>query len=183
MQRRHAVSSRATRFAIAVALAITLASTAAVAQEVTKAEMQGLDDQVQQVKEDVIGIAGDLHALEEKLLYPSGTQVAVFVALDGGEGLRLDSAKVRIDGKPVARYVYSQAEVDALRKGGVQHIYTGNLPSGQHHLEVAFAGKTSGGGDLDETKSFTFTKGVKPEVLGATLSGSSGGARIEIGEW
>src|SRR6266704_6984373 len=43
-------------------------------------QMRGLDEQVQEVKSDVLSIAAELNQLEEKLLYPSGTQVAIFVA-------------------------------------------------------------------------------------------------------
>src|ERR1041385_8825016 len=48
-------------------------------------QMRDLDEQVQQTKSDVLSIAAELNQLEEKLLYPSGTQVAIFVALAKGD--------------------------------------------------------------------------------------------------
>ncbi|HET6933221.1 MAG TPA: hypothetical protein VFI72_00195, partial [Candidatus Angelobacter sp.] len=90
-------------------------------------QMRDLDEQVQQTKSDVLSIAAELTQLEEKLLYPSGTQVAVFVALAKGDQMRLDAVRLQIDGQLVAHYIYSAKELEALRKGGVQRIYVGNV--------------------------------------------------------
>src|SRR6185312_5073974 len=89
-------------------------------------QMRDLDEQVQQTKSDVLSIGAELNQLEEKLLYPSGTQVAIFVALAKGDELRLDAVRLQIDGQLVAHYIYSFKELEALRKGGVQRIYVGN---------------------------------------------------------
>ena len=146
--------------------------------------MQGLDEQVQEIKSDVLGIAAELGRLEEKLLYPSGTQVAIFVSLAEGEELRLDSVQVQIDGEPVARHVYSFGELEALKKGGVQRIYTGNVATGEHRLEVSMAGKLPGGADLTATESLRFSKDVEPKLVGVTLAGSASDAdRIRFGDW
>lgn len=153
------------------------------AQEVTKAQMQGLDEQVQEIKSDVLSIAAELGRLEERLLYPSNTQLAVFVSLDPGETMRLDSVSIQIDGQPVARHIYSFKELEALQKGGVQRIYTGNVPTGAHELEVSIAGK-AGGKDLAATEKFTVSKDVEPKLVGITLgTGATGGANIELGGW
>ena len=93
-------------------------------------QMRDLDEQVQQTKSDVLSIAAELNQLEEKLLYPSGTQVAIFVALGKGEELRLDAVRLQINGQLVAHYIYSAKELEALRKGGVQRIYVGNVATG-----------------------------------------------------
>ena len=73
-------------------LVVAAGSFAAHAQEQvskTRQEMRSLDEQVQEIKSDVLGIAAELSQLEEKLLYPSGTQVAIFVALAKGDSMRL----------------------------------------------------------------------------------------------
>src|SRR5262245_38151507 len=93
------------------------------AEPSAKQQMQSLDEQVQEIKSDVLGIATELDRLEERLLFPSNTQVAVFVSLKHGETLRLDSVAIQIDGEPVARHIYSFKELEALQKGGVQRIY------------------------------------------------------------
>lgn len=146
--------------------------------------MQSLDEQVQEIKTDVLSIAAELRRLEEKLLYPSNTQVAVFISLAEGETLQLDSVQMRIDGEPVAHHIYSFKELEALQKGGVQRIYTGNIPTGEHHLEVLVAGKLPSGKNFSGTESFSFSKDVGPKLVGITLAGhDSGVARIEIGGW
>jgi hypothetical protein len=161
-----------------------LAAHAGRAEETAREEMRSLDEQVQEIKSDVLGIAAELTRLEEKLLYPSDTQVAVFVSLAAGESFQLDAVHVSIDGKPVAHHVYTFKELEALRKGGVQRIYTGNAATGEHGLEVSVAGKQPGGDDFEETASFTFRKDVEPALVGLTLSGpGSGTAPIQLGDW
>jgi len=147
-------------------------------------QMKGLDEQVQEVKSDVLGISAELSRLEEKLLYPSNTQVAVFVALAQGEAMRLDAVQIQIDGQLVAHYIYSFKELDALKNGGVQRIYAGNVTTGQHQIDVSVTGKLHGGADYNQTGSFAFQKGVEPKLVGLTLAGpDSGRPAIEIGDW
>jgi hypothetical protein len=145
---------------------------------------QGLDEQVQEIKSDVLGIAAELSQLEEKLLYPSGTQVAIFVELAKGDLMRLDAVRLQIDGKLVAHHIYTFKELEALRKGGVQRIYIGNVAAGDHQLEVLVNGKLEGGADFTRTERFTFRKEVKPKLVGLTLAEPrSGSAPIALGEW
>jgi len=153
------------------------------AEEISNATMQSLDEQVQEIKSDVLGIAAELNQLEEKLLYPSDTQVAVFVSLAEGEKAQLDSVEIRIDGEPVARHIYSFKELEALQKGGVQRIYTGNLKTGQHRLDVNVAGKLSGGRDFSGSESFQLDKGVQPKLVDVELAANEfGSATIRIGD-
>jgi hypothetical protein len=147
-------------------------------------QMKGLDEQVQEVKSDVLGISVELSRLEEKLLYPSNTEVAVFIALTDGDTNRLDAVQVQIDGRPVAHYIYSFKELDALKKGGVQRVYSGNVTTGKHQIEISVSGKLQGGNDYNQTGTFAFTKGVEPKLVGVTLaSPDTGKPPIEIGDW
>src|SRR2546426_386826 len=154
------------------------------AQKNDQQQMRGLDEQVQEIKSDVLRIAAELSRLEEKLLYPSGTQVAIFVALAKGDTMRLDAVRLQIDGQLVAHYIYSFKELEALRKGGVQRIYVGNVATGDHKLDVLVDGKLEGGADFSRTERFTFRKEVKPKMVELTLAGpSSGNTPITLGEW
>jgi hypothetical protein len=154
------------------------------AQQNDEQEMRGLDEQVQEIKSDVLSIAEELSRLEEKLLYPSGTQVAIFIALAEGDQMRLDAVRLQIDGQLVAHYIYSFKELEALRKGGVQRVYIGNVATGNHQLEVLVDGKLDGGEDFSRTEHFTFRKEVKPTLVGLTLAGpDSGSTPIALGEW
>src|SRR5215472_8675917 len=147
-------------------------------------QMRGLDEQVQAVKSDVLSISAELNQLEEKLLYPSGTQVAIFVALAKGDQMRLDAVRIQIDGQLVAHYLYSAKELEALRKGGVQRIYVGNVATGDHQLNVLVDGKLKGGADFSRTEHFTFRKEVKPKLVELTVAGpETGSTPITLGEF
>jgi len=146
---------------------------AAHGEEISRGQIKGLDEQVQEIKTDVLGIAAELSQLEEKLLYPSSTQVAVFVSLVRGATLRLDSVEIRLDGKPVAHHIYTFKELEALQQGGVQRIYTGNIRTGDHDLEVAVIGKSGGGADFQKTERFSVNKDVGPKIVEISLAAQS----------
>ena len=171
-------------FVVSLAVLLGLANSHGGAAQNDQKEMRGLDEQVQEVKSDVLAISSELSLLEEKLLYPSGTEVAVFVALAAGDTMRLDAVRLNVDGQLVAHYIYSFKELEALRKGGVQRVYVGNVTTGEHQLEVLVDGKLDGGADFSRTDHFTFRKEVKPKLVALTLAGPGGSkAPIALGEW
>ena len=145
-------------------------------------QMRGLDEQIQEIKSDVLSISADLSRLEEKLIYPSGTQVAIFVALAKGDTMRLDAVRLQIDGQLAAQYVYSFKELDALRKGGVQRLYVGNVATGDHQIEIVVDGKRDNGEDFSRTEHLAFRKDVKPKLVELTLAGAAN-VPITLGEW
>lgn len=166
---------------MALLLGVCAISASASADET---DVRSLDEQVQEIKSDVLGIASELDNLEERLLYPSGTQVAVFVEMAEKESFRLDAIQVHINGDLAAHHIYSFNELEALEKGGVQRVYTGNVPTGSHELSVSVLGKLKNGNDYEQSDTFTFTKGVEPKTLGITLAGPGLGAReITVGDW
>jgi hypothetical protein len=148
-----------------------------------RAQMKGLDEQVQEIKSDVLSIDAELRRLEEKLLYPANTHVAMFVAIAKGDSIRLDAVQIQLDGKLVAHYIYSYKELEALQKGGVQRIYTGNIPTGSHQLEISVIGKLEGGKDYAQSEKFTIDKGIEPKLVGITLAGPGAGKSIDVGNW
>ena len=154
------------------------------AQDLSGEDMRSLDGQVQEIKSDVLSIASELNNLEERLLYPSNTQIAVFVSIAEDETFRLDATQIDIDGELATHHIYSFKELEALQKGGVQRIYTGNIPTGDHELRVTIIGKLKSGKDFEESASFAFAKRVEPKLLGITLVvpkfGKSG---IQVGDW
>jgi hypothetical protein len=146
--------------------------------------MRSLDGQVQEIKSDVLSIASELGNLEERLLYPSNTQVALFVAIGDDEDFRLDAVKIEINGELATHHIYSFKELEALQKGGVQRIYTGNVATGDHQLSVTMIGKLKNGTEFNKTDQFSFAKGVEPKALGITLAGPGlGKTGIQLGDW
>ncbi len=157
---------------------------AATAQDLSRDNMRSLDGQVQEIKSDVLSIASELSNLEERLLYPSNTQVAVFVAIEEDDDFRLDAVKIEINGELATHHIYSYKELEALQKGGVQRIYTGNVPTGDHQLSVTMIGKLKNGTEFNKTDEFSFAKGVEPKALGITLAGPGlGNTGIQVGDW
>ncbi len=155
-----------------------------VAQELTGGDTRSLDGQVQEIKSDVLNIASELSNLEERLLYPSGTQISVFVSMAEAEDFRLDAVQIEINGELATHHIYSFKELEALQKGGVQRVYTGNVPSGDHQLNVTMIGKLKNGMDFNASDSFAIAKGVSPKALGITLSRpGAGNSGIQVGDW
>lgn len=147
------------------------------AEEVSREQIKGLDEQVQDIKTDVLAISTDLQQLEEKLLYPSDTQVSLFVSLAQGEKFRLDAMEIKIDDKEATHHLYTFKELEALQKGGVQRIYTGNIRTGEHTLDITLIGKTAGNADFRHSARHTFTKDVGPRLVEITLAGPGAGSK------
>lgn len=119
-----------------------------------------VDQDVQALKKELVDLNRDLFRLEEELLYPASTQVAVFVSMNVGTFFALDSVQLRIDGKEVANYLYTGREVEALHRGGVQKLYLGNLKAGEHELVAVFTGKGPHDRDYRRGTTLKFEKAV-----------------------
>lgn len=124
-----------------------------------------LDTRIQEVKSDVIQLNRDLLVLEEELLFPANTQVAIFVSMDVGKMFSLDSVQVKLDDKLVSNYLYTPAEVNALHRGGVQRLHVGNLRTGEHTLVAFFTGGGPHERDYKRGATVKFDKGTEPKYI------------------
>src|SRR5437870_5453242 len=131
----------------------------------TAVDTRGLDQEVQGLKKDVVDLNRELFVLEEELLFPANTQVAVFLSMDVGDFFGLDAVQLRIDQKEVINYLYTPREVEALLKGGVQRLYLGNLKVGPHELVAFFNGKGPNERAYKRGASLRFEKGVGAKYL------------------
>jgi hypothetical protein len=129
------------------------------------ADLKTLDQEVQAMKKSVIELNRDLFVLQEELLFPANTQVAVYVSMDVGTFFALDSVTLKIDNKEVKNYLYTAREAEALLKGGVQEIYLGNLKVGKHELVAFFTGKGPVERDYKRGATVNFEKGVGAKYL------------------
>ena len=139
------------------------AASAAAASE--PAPTGSLDDRVQQTKADVIRLNRDLLVLEEELLFPANTQVAVFVSMDVGLLFDLDSVQIKLDDKVVSTYLYTPLEVQALHRGGVQRVYLGDLRAGSHEIVAFFTGKGPHDRDYKRAATIKFDKTTEPKYI------------------
>ena len=126
---------------------------------------RALDQQIQDLKKDVVDLNKDLFVLEEELLFPANTQVAVFVSVDVGDFFALDSISLKIDNRDVMNYLYTPRETAALLKGGVQRLYVGNLKAGEHQLVALFNGKGPHDRAYRRGANLKFEKGVGAKYL------------------
>jgi hypothetical protein len=141
------------------------APAAAPAPDAPPPELKTLDQEVQGLKKDVVDLNKDLFVLQEELLFPANTQVALYISMDVGAFFALDSVTVKIDNKEVKNYLYTAREADALLKGGVQQIYLGNLKVGKHELVAFFTGKGPVERGYKRGATINFDKGVGAKYL------------------
>ena len=139
-----------------------------------------LDGRVQDVKSDVIKLNRDLLVLEEELLFPANTQVALFVSMDVGKMFELDSVQVKLDDKVVAAYLYTPLEVAALHRGGVQRVWLGNLKTGEHELVAYFTGKGPHDRDYKLGATVKFEKGTEAKYIELRIRDSMGKLQPEF---
>ena len=162
-----------------IATLLMAACTLAAAQE-SKMAAAGLDNRVQDLKADVIKLSRDLLVLEEELLFPANTQVALFVSMDVGQLFELDSVQIKLDDKLVTNYLYTPLEVQALHRGGVQRAYVGNLKSGTHEITAFFTGKGPHVRDYKRATSIKFDKGQEPKYIELRIKDSTGKLQPEF---
>ncbi len=179
------LSSPADATAPATAPAAAPTPPADAAPPAVDASTRALDEQIQDLKQQVVDLNKDLFVLEEELLFPANTQVAVFVSMDVGEFFGLDSVTLKIDKHEVSNYLYTPREVAALAKGGVQRIYVGNLRAGKHELVALFGGKGPNDRDYRRGASIKFEKGIGAKYLELKISDRARKAQpeFEIRDW
>ena len=131
---------------------------------------RNLDQDIQDLKKEVLDLNRDLFLLEEELLFPANTQVALFVSMDVGDFFGLDSVSIKLNNKEVANYLYTKREVEALVRGGVHRIYLGNLKVGEHELVAIFTGQGPHERDYRRGASLVFEKGIGPKYVQLEIS-------------
>lgn len=144
------------------------------------ASAASLDARIQEAKGDVIRLNRDLLVLEEELLFPANTQVAVFLSMDVGKLFELGSVQVKLDDKVVANYLYTPLEVKALHRGGVQRMYLGNLKAGTHELVALFTGGGPHFRDYKRGATVSFDKGTEPKYIELQIKDSTGKLQPEF---
>ena len=115
---------------------------------------------IQNQKAEVLDLNRELFLLEEELLFPANTQIAVFVSMDIGEFFALDSVQLELNGKSVSNYLYTEREVNALHRGGVHKLFLGNVKTGDHEMVAIFTGQGPQGRTYKRGATLTFNKDI-----------------------
>lgn len=142
-------------------------------QTATVSEPQALDTEMEDVKKALLKLKRDLVILEEDLLFPASSQVAVFLSMDLGEFFKLDSVTLKLNGKEVASHLYTEKQVDALYRGGVQKVYVGNVKQGENTITAFFTGRGPSGRDYRRATTVEFEKSFEPTFVELAISDST----------
>jgi hypothetical protein len=148
-------------------------------------DIQSLDTRIQTIKKDAVDLNRDLFILEEELLFPASTQVAVFVSLDVGVLFEVDTVQIKLDDVVVSNYLYTERELKALRRGGVQRLYLGNLKTGKHELVAVFTGGGPHWRDYRRGATLNFEKTTAPKYIELQIKDRQGKQQPEfvVKEW
>ena len=137
-------------------------------------EEASLDTDIEALKKEVLSLNRDLFILEEDLLFPSNTQFSVFLSMNAGALFSLDSIQLKIDDKNIANHLYTEREMAALKRGGVQRLYIGNLPSGEHEIIIIFTGVGPKGRDYRLGESVVIEKTTEPQFVEFMIADDTG---------
>jgi hypothetical protein len=129
--------------------------------------------QMEDIKRSLVELRRDLVVLEEDLLFPASTQVAVFLSMDLGEFFALDSVTLKLNGKDVTHYLYTDKQIDALYRGGVQRLYVGNVKQGKNRLTAFFTGRGPEGRDYRRAATVEFEKTFEPTTVELKITDST----------
>jgi len=133
-----------------------------------------LDKEMEDVKKALVELKRDLVILEEDLLFPASSQVSVFLSMDIGEFFQLDAVTLKVNGKEVTHHLYTERQVDALYRGGVQKLYVGNVKQGQNRVTAFFTGRGPQGRDYRRATTVEFDKGFEPTFIQLAISDDTG---------
>lgn len=160
-------------------------------QEKQKSAKRALDSvktlskEIQGLKKSVVDLNKDLQLMEEELLFPSSTQLSLFVSLDIGQYFTLESVKVKLDGKQVVTHLYSERQRAALARGGVQRLYLTNLNLGKHTIVAFFTGIGPNGRPYKRATELEFQKKQGSQYLELAIIDDSAKqeAKFTIKQW
>jgi hypothetical protein len=135
--------------------------------------VNALSGEIQELKQSVITLNTNLRILEEDLLFPANTQVNVFLSLDVGKFFKLETVKLKLDGKVVASHIYSDNELAALSRGGIHKLHMANLSIGEHSLSAFFTGIGPNGREYKRGTTLEINKNSGPKYVELKIADSS----------
>ncbi|MFV1873681.1 MAG: AraC family transcriptional regulator [Oleiphilus sp.] len=140
---------------------------------------------VEALKKQVIKLNRDLFILEEDLLFPANTQIVVYLSLSTGQFIDLDSVTLKLNDEVVASHLYTERQLNALQRGGMQRIYMGNLKTGEHEITAVLHGLGPKQESYKLAVSTQFQKDTEISALEIRIEDQSASyqPKISIQEW
>tara|TARA_R110001592_G_scaffold52511_1_gene160644 strand:+ start:1331 stop:1963 length:633 start_codon:yes stop_codon:yes gene_type:complete len=140
---------------------------------------------VEQLKKQVIKLNRDLFILEEDLLFPANTQLVVYLSFATGKFLNMDSISLKVDDEIVAAHLYTERQLEALKRGGMQRLFMGNLKTGEHEVTAVLHGIGPNKEDYKIAASKKIKKGTELTALEIRIEDQSQTyqPRVTVIEW
>jgi len=169
-------------------LSTLLMSTSSVAEDTVNkvaSNNSELTNELESIKQQVLMLNRELFILEEDLLFPASTQVAIFVSVDIGKFFTVDSVELKIDEQDVAGFLYTERQRKALEQGGIQGLYQGNLKKGAHELTAIFTGYDSDKRPVKRAVNYAFVKEDDAIMLELKIEDQTKNyqAQVVVEEW
>ena len=128
----------------------------------------------------LLQLDSELRLLEEDLLYPASSRVAVYLSMDLGDMFQLDAVKLQLNGRDVAHHLYTAREVEALYRGGVQQLFVGNARQGDNQVTAFFIGKGPNEREYKRATSINFEQSFEPVFVELTVTDDAGRLQPEF---
>ncbi len=132
-----------------------------------------LDQQLDGLSIAIDDIEKDISDLKKDILFPPVTRLTVYVSVAPDVLFDLHSLTLLVDGKEKSFHIYSERDIAALRLGGMQKLYEGNVTLGFHDVKAVFKGKTKKEKPASHAVDLTFEKKLEGHVLNLAVKASS----------
>lgn len=162
------------------AFAVDTASAAPKAKAVKTSAPVAVSDDLEDLKKSLLKLKRDLVILEEDLLFPASSQVAVYLSMDVGDLFALDAVTLKLNGKNVHHHLYTEKQVDALYRGGVQKLFVGNVKQGKNRVTAFFTGRGPNGRDYRRAATIDFEKSFEPTFVELAIADSEANYQPEF---
>jgi len=149
-------------------------------QPAQQQQAQPLQQDMAQLKQQVIQLNRELFLLEQALLFPPETQLSLFLSIDTGQFMQIDSVQLLLDDKPVGAHLYTSTQLDALKRGAIQPLLQLNVDAGQHQLTAVFVGKGPNNRDYRRAVNYSFEKKSTAVLLELQVKDNSGNYQPEF---
>ena len=124
-----------------------------------------IDEELTAITDELMSLETDLRILEEDLLYPASSRVAVYLGMDVGELFNLDSVTLVLNGKEVAHHLYTRRQLEGLYEGGIQTLWLGNVKPGKNELSAFYVGTGPQGRRYRRAATALFEHNFEPVVV------------------
>lgn len=139
-----------------------LVSIALVLSQAHTALAAGSEQEVEALEQELMALNAELQILEEDLLYPASSRVAIYLSMDVGELFQLDAVTLKLNDVDVAHHLYTRRQLQALYRGGVQQVYVGNARQGKNELTAFFTGHGPHEREYKRATTVLFEKTFEP---------------------